>query len=217
MQNFSLNVNLRDGTVNNWQNIPLPCPLSAGGCDSTSTEPFAYTWDEPNNCLFTVIRTFDAEMIKANDKYYIVKDPKLSSAQSDFDLQSFIFQVYNKPQSLCSHPQIVYPSPYDSLYISLREGFDINTGEPIHKFNSDTGAITLKKYYFSDNKTVDTRHFQIHENIDFEAHLGTKIDYLHFNNLRQLQTSTLELLRNDCELERSTIHNTLMISHENLR
>ena len=141
MQKVSLNVNL--GTVNNWQNIPLPCPLSAGGCDSTSTDPFAYTWDEPNNCLFTMIRTNDAQMIKANDKYYIVKDPKLTSAQSDFDLQSFMFQVYNKPQSLCSHPPIVYPTPYDSLYISLRDGFNMNTGEPIHKYNSDTGAITL--------------------------------------------------------------------------
>ena len=157
-------------------------------------------------------------MIKANEKYYIVKDPKLTSAQSDFDLQSFMFQVYNKPQSLCSHPQIVYPTPYDSLYISLRDGFDMNTGEPIHKYNSDTGAITLKnKYYSSDNKTIDTNHFQIYENIDFEAHLVTKIDYLHFNNFRQLQTSTLELLRNDCELERSTILNTLLISHENPR
>ena len=94
----------------------------------------------------------------------------------------------------------------------------MNTGEPTHKYNSDTGAITLKKkYYSSDNKTVDTKHFQIYENIDFGAHLGTKIDYLHFNNLRLLQTSTLELLRNDCELERSTILNTLMISHENPR
>ena len=94
----------------------------------------------------------------------------------------------------------------------------MNTGEPIHKFKSDTGAITLKiKYYSSDNKTVDTKRFQIYENTDFEAHLGTKIDYLHFNNLRQLQTSTLGLLRNDCELERSTILNTLMISHENWR
>ena len=70
--------------------IPLPCPLSAGGCDSTSTDRFAYTWDEPNNCLFTTIRTFDAQMIKANEKSYIVKDPKLNSAQSDFDLQSFV-------------------------------------------------------------------------------------------------------------------------------
>ena len=68
------------------------CPLSAGGCKSTSTDPFAYTWDEPNNCLSTVIRPFGAQMIKTNDKYYIVKDPKLSSAQSDFDLQNFMFQ-----------------------------------------------------------------------------------------------------------------------------
>ena len=144
MKNVSLNVNLRDGTVNNWQNIHLRCPLSAGECNSTSTDLFAYTWDEPNNCLVTTIRTFDAQMIKAIDKYYIVKDPKFNSAQSDFDLQSFMFQVSNKPQSLCSHTQIVYPTPYDSLYISLGDGFDMNTGETIHKFKSDTGAITLK-------------------------------------------------------------------------
>ena len=41
--------------------------------------------------------------------------------------------------------------------------------------------------YSSDNKTVDTTYSQVYENIDFEAHLGTEIDYLHFNNLRQLQ------------------------------
>ena len=139
-------------------------------------------------------------MIKANEKYYIVKDPKLTSAQSDFDLQNFMFQVYNKPQSLCSHPRIVYPTPYDSLYISLRDGFDMNTGEPIHKLKPDTGAINLNnKFYSSDNKTVDTTYSRIYEKIDFEAQLGTKIDYLHFNNLQQLQTSTPELLRNDCE------------------
>ena len=55
---------------------------------------------------------------------------------------------------------------------------------------------------------MDAKHFQTYENIDFEAHLLTKIDYLHFDNIRQLQTSTLELLRNYFELERSTILNT---------
>ena len=63
MQNVSLNVNLRDGKVNKWQNTPLPCPLSAGGCNSTSTDSFACTWDEPNNFCFTTICIFDAEMI----------------------------------------------------------------------------------------------------------------------------------------------------------
>ena len=187
MQNVSLNVNLRDGTVDNWQNIPLPCPLSAGGCDSTSTDPFAYTWDEPNNCLFTLIRTFEAQMIKANDKYYIVKDPKLTSAQSDFDLQSFMFQVYNKPQSLSSHTQKVYPTPYDSLYINLRDGFDMNTGEPIHKHNSDNGAITLKnKYYSNDNKTVNTKHFQIYKILISKPILEQKLTSIIFGNFKLL-------------------------------
>ena len=66
-----------------------------------------------------MIRTFDAQIIKAIDKYYIVKDPKLCSAQSDFDLQNFMFQVYNEPQSLCSHPQKVCPTPDDSLLLVL--------------------------------------------------------------------------------------------------
>ena len=57
--------------------------------------------------------------------------------------------------------------------------------------------------------------FELFLYFDFEANLGTKIGYLHFNNLKQLQTSTLELVRIDCELERSTILNTLMIFHEN--
>ena len=83
-----------------------------------------------------------------------------------------MFQVYNKPQSLFSHTQIVYPTPYGSLYNSRRDSFDMNTGEPIHKFKSDTGAITLKnKFYSSDKKTVDTKHFQICENFNFEARL----------------------------------------------
>ena len=94
MQNVSLNVNLRDGRVNNWQNISLPCSLSDGGCNSTSADQFAYTWDEPNNCFFSIICTFEAQMIKANDKNYIIKDTNFNSAQSHFDLQSFIFQVY---------------------------------------------------------------------------------------------------------------------------
>ena len=71
MQNVSLNVNLRDGTVNNWQNISLNCPLSIRDCDSTSTDPFAYTWVEHNICLFTTICTFDAQLIKGNDKNYV--------------------------------------------------------------------------------------------------------------------------------------------------
>ena len=47
MQNVTLTVNLKDGTVNNSQNIPLPCPVSTNGCETTSLDAFAYTWEEP--------------------------------------------------------------------------------------------------------------------------------------------------------------------------
>ena len=43
MQNVSLTINLKDGTVNNWLNIPLPCPVSTNGCETTSLDAFAYT------------------------------------------------------------------------------------------------------------------------------------------------------------------------------
>ena len=86
-----------------------------------------------------------------------------------------MFQVVYKPQS-SSHPRKVYPTTYDSLYISLLDSFDLNTGEPIYKFSADTGAIALKNlYYSSDSKTLDTEHFQVYDYIDFAAHLGTKI------------------------------------------
>ena len=94
----------------------------------------------------------------------------------------------------------------------------MNTGEPIHKLKPDTSAITLKdKYYSSDNRTVDTTHFQVYEKIYFEAHLGTKTDYLHLNTLQQVQTFTLELWRSDCEIKLWNILNTLMMSHESPR
>ena len=76
MQNVSLNVDLRDDTNNNWQYIPL-----AGGCNATTTDPIAYNWDEPNNCLFTLIRTFDAQMIKANDKNSTESQTELNSVR----------------------------------------------------------------------------------------------------------------------------------------
>ena len=72
MQNSFLTVNLKDGTVNNWQNIPLPCPVYENRCDTTSLGPFAYTWDEPQNCIFLVLNKFEAKMIRNKETYYIV-------------------------------------------------------------------------------------------------------------------------------------------------
>ena len=110
MQDTTLNVNLRGGSVNDWQNIPLPCTLSEGGCQSTSTDPHAYSWEKQDNCLFAVREQFEGKMIKI-DNYYIAKESEKE--------QSFLFQLYNKPQSLWNSNNIVYPSPYDTLYVEF--------------------------------------------------------------------------------------------------
>ena len=47
IQDITLNVKLRDGTIMNRNGQPLPCKLDELGCDSTSLDPYAYVWDNP--------------------------------------------------------------------------------------------------------------------------------------------------------------------------
>ena len=116
MQNVTLTVNLKDGTVNNWQNIPLPCPVSANGCETTSLDAFAYTCEEPKFCIFTILNRFPAKMIRNEESYYMIKDISIHSTQTRGS-QKTMLQVMNKPQSLCGHPRIGYPTSYDSLLL----------------------------------------------------------------------------------------------------
>ena len=41
----------------------LPCLLMEGGCKTTLLDSLAYTWDIPENCVMTKVRTKDAEML----------------------------------------------------------------------------------------------------------------------------------------------------------
>ena len=52
-------------------------------------------------------------------------------------------------------------------------------------------------------------------NMDCEMHLGTKLDYLFCQSSRLLQVSEMQLLKNQCEQERTQISNVLMLILEN--
>ena len=54
-------------------------------------------------------------------------------------------------------------------------------------------------------------------NMDYEMHLGMKIDYLFFQNSRLLQATEIQLLQNQCEQERTQILTNLMLALENPR
>ena len=54
-------------------------------------------------------------------------------------------------------------------------------------------------------------------NMDYEMHLGTKIDYLFFQSSRLLQATEIQLLQNQCEQEFTQILTNLMLALENPR
>ena len=54
-------------------------------------------------------------------------------------------------------------------------------------------------------------------NMEYEMHMGTKLDYLFFQSSRLLQASEIQLLKNQCEQERTQILTILLLSLENLR
>ena len=54
-------------------------------------------------------------------------------------------------------------------------------------------------------------------NMDYEMHMGTNLDYLFFQSSRLLQASEIQLLKNQCEHERTQILTILMLSLENPR
>ena len=81
MKVTTLNVNLRGVSVNNWQKTPLPCTLSKGSCQSTSSDPHAYTWEKQDNCLFAIREQFEGKMIKTGDDFfYISRESKMDKA-----------------------------------------------------------------------------------------------------------------------------------------
>ena len=55
------------------------------------------------------------------------------------------------------------------------------------------------------------------DEIDYEWHLGTKLNYIMYFNTKQLRHSEMTLLQNQCELERTQMLTILMLAMRNTR
>ena len=53
--------------------------------------------------------------------------------------------------------------------------------------------------------------------INYEAHLGTKFDYYEYSNIQKIQLLDLQMIKTDCEIERSIMHTNLAYSHNSPR
>ena len=68
MQKVQLKVNLETKQVQNPYGIPLSRSVLEGGCESASLDPYAYTWDMPENCVVTKLFSQKAKMVKYSNK-----------------------------------------------------------------------------------------------------------------------------------------------------
>ena len=116
-----MKVRIKDGKIFNRNDQLLPCDLDELGCESKSLDPYAYTWNAPENCILSVLKKDYAHMLKNDNHYQIVSQ---NTAEN-----KYLFQVKNNPQHLCNKITEVYPITYDSMYVAIHYGgFDIKTG-----------------------------------------------------------------------------------------
>ena len=200
----------------------LPCALEELGCETTSLDLYAYIWDYPDNCVLSVLRTEEVNLMKQVSKYFIISGPDSTTKVA--------FEVKNNPQKHCGKPTDIYPTNYDSLYVTINSGgFDLRFGGNLGKERNC--ATQLLQYiaptenngfaqlyaYVPKHTSHKTNDEDMYLNMDYEMHMGTKLDYLFFQSSRLLQTSEIQLLKNHCEQERTQILTTLMLFFENPR
>ena len=197
MQTTTLKVTLENGKVLSDTGLILPCALEELECETTSLDRYAYVWDYPDNCAISILRTEEVNMVKQGKKYYVISGADSSS--------EFVFEVKNNPDKHCGKPTSIYPTNYDSLYMDrLSEGFDMDTGRDLGR--DQNGATKILQYlgpkeksyfgqlYAHNPKSEGTQKVQTADpdnylNIDYEMHIGTKIDYLFFQSSRLLQAT----------------------------
>ena len=201
MQRKTLKVRMSTGNVLTDSAQVLPCALEELGCETTSTslDPYAHIWDYPDNCVLSVLRTEDVNMVKQGTKYYITSEPDSTT--------KLVFEVKKNPQKPCGKPTDIYPTNYDSLYVAIFSGgFDLRSGRKLGKERN--GATQLLQYIpptennsFAQLDAYDPKHTShktsnedMYLNMDYEMHMGTKLDYLFFQNSRLLQASEITTL-----------------------
>ena len=109
----------------------LPCLLMEGGCETTTLDSFAYTWDTPENCVMTKILTQDAKMLH----YPLTTDQKenqfffLSEFNDSGKGMNIKLKVFPESYELCGKPERLYKTNFESLFVNYQGGFAMPGGE----------------------------------------------------------------------------------------
>ena len=182
-----------------------------GGCETTTLDSFAYTWDTPENCVMTKILTQDAKMLH----YFLTMDQKenqfffLSEFNDTGKGMNIKLKVFPESYELCGKLERLYKTNFESLFVNYQGGFAMPGGElrtkehssNAYQFSIDnTSQVFYTSLSFSEvnGKWVGAQPWRSvgADEIEYELHLGTKLDYIMHFNTKQLRHSEMTLLQN---------------------
>ena len=71
MQRTTLKVRMSNGKSLSDSTQLLQCALEEIGCETNSLDPYAYKWDYPDNCVLSILRTEDVNMVKQSISNFV--------------------------------------------------------------------------------------------------------------------------------------------------
>ena len=98
MQRTTLKVRMSAGKILSHFAQVLPCALVELSRETTSLDPYAYIWDNPDNCVLSVLRTEHVNMVKQGTKYYLISGHDSTT--------NFVFEVKNNLKNNVENRQI---------------------------------------------------------------------------------------------------------------
>jgi len=166
-------------------------------------------------------------MIRYNKKYFIISSEEL---KSETDLK---IEVFPEIENTClQNTNGLHKTNFEALYVKYFDGFDMITGfnrmpanqteELIVEGSSRQGenhTIIRHSYTQGDERRhknydrfrAETKPFKLTD-LNYDLHLNIKIDFVIHKTLTALRSSELELLKRDCEMQRTQLLTILMLA-----
>ena len=132
----------------------------------------------------------------------------------------FLFEVYNYTQKVCNKPNDVYATNYESMYIAIHTSeFHMASGLKMEhrrgsyylQYSTDNSG-NPELYVYNRDATDKEKYANTWLHMDYEIQIGTKLGYLIFESIRALQSTEIQMLKNQCEPDRTQILTILVLS-----
>ncbi len=236
MDEIELIYDMQTQKVQDPNGFILPCKFNQGGCKTTYTGKFAYTWETEDHCTLEDLGTILTQMVNWNDRFFIVNEPTNYTVDgfSGTTLQTTKFknEIFADKKRFCHGEHEVHPTNHDSLFMQIKKGgFDfetqkknkIDTVEAKNEFilsPSLAKGVDTQAQFFPESGALmqkeinkhGMRSDEIQKYIDFALQHALQLDYIIHSNVQMTRLNHAETIKQLCELERQVKLNTLNLA-----